>query len=197
MLAACQAFYPSYWVLTATLGGRIIITVSEGQGLSNLHLGHTVGKCSSWDSNLSPTKAVCITKRVNDPGLWLLARPAWNLASLLASTSSERRGGPAQGKRDYRLRIHLASLPAGRPGVGSRVLRGSSPRAGLSKGTEMGTSSLLLSLSNSSPHAYARSPALTCDVQLGALTSGLGGSVLGQPPPWPGSRPPAPRGSRH
>lgn len=38
---------------------------------------------------------------------------------------------------------------------------------------------------------------LTCDAQLGAPTSGLGGSVLGQPPPWPGSRPPAPRGSRH
>lgn len=53
------------------------------------------------------------------------------------------------------------------------------------------------SLSNSSPHTYARSLALTCDVQLGVLTSGLGGSVLGQPPPWPGSRPPAPRGSRH
>lgn len=54
----------------------------------------------------------------------------------------------------------------------------------------------LTPLSLALPTPRPRALELTCDAQLGAPTSGLGGSAPGQPPPWPGSRPPAPRSSR-
>lgn len=49
----------TYTILSSQPRGRIIKAVSEGQRLSNLHSGHTVGKWPSWASNLSPTKVVC------------------------------------------------------------------------------------------------------------------------------------------
>ena len=72
---------------------------------------------------------------------------------------------------------------------------GSSPCAGLSNGVGWGP--LHPTPSMMALPMPCSSPTLTCDVKPGAApTSGLGESVLGRPPPWPGSRPPAPRGSR-
>jgi hypothetical protein len=128
---------------------------------------------------------------VNDPHLWLLAK----LREFSAGPPPPAQKEEEELSRGSEIQALQATGGTSHLGEGIVVLtpsRHSNPQNGPSAGIKLSTFEHLSLSFPQCPHQV-----LTCDAQAEALTSGLEGSGPEQPRPWPGSRPPAPRGSRH